>query len=160
MKGVGSRTEGYDATTYGQSIADVYDDWHSGVNSEQIELLCHLAGGGPVLELGAGTDRLALPLASRGVQVHCIDTSQAMLAKLPAKPGGDRVITTVGDFANFGLAERFSLVFVAFNTFSPCPTRRPNSPVSLPYLATSHPAAGFSWRLSSPTPPASTGASE
>ena len=108
--------EGYDATTYGQSIADVYDDWHPGPKPEQLELLCHLAGDGPVLELGIGTGRLALPLASRGLQVHGIDASAAMLAKLQSKPGGEQVAVTVGDFADFDLVQRFSLVFVVFNT--------------------------------------------
>ncbi len=113
--------EGYDATTYGQSIADVYDDWHSSAQPEQVELLCHLGGDGPVLELGIGTGRLALLLASRRLQVHGIDSSEAMLAKLKAKPGGEQVAVTVGDFADFGLAERFSLVFVVFNTLFALP---------------------------------------
>jgi SAM-dependent methyltransferase len=113
--------EGYDATTYGQSIADVYDDWHRGAMPEQVELLCHLAGDGPVLELGTGTGRLAIPLASRGLQVHGIDSSEAMLAKLRAKPGGEQVAVTGGDFADFGLPERFRLVFVVFNTLFALP---------------------------------------
>jgi len=108
--------EGYDATTYGQSIAEVYDDWHSGARPEQVELLRHLAGDGPVLELGIGTGRLALPLARQGLEVHGIDSSPAMVAKLRAKPGGEQVAVTMGDFSDFGLAERFSLVFVVFNT--------------------------------------------
>ena len=48
------------------------------------------AGGGPVLELGVGTGRLALPLATRGLEVHGIDASPAMVERLRAKPGGDR----------------------------------------------------------------------
>ena len=113
--------EGYDATTYGQSIAGVYDNWHPGVRPEQVELLCHLAGDGPVLELGIGTGRVALPLVSRGLQVHGIDSSEAMLAALQAKPGGEQVAVTVGDFADFDLADRFSLVFVVFNTLFALP---------------------------------------
>ena len=152
--------EGYDATTYGQSMADVYDDWHRAAKPEQVELLCHLAGDGPVLELGIGTGRLALPLASRGLQVHGIDSSEAMSAKLRAKPGGEQVAVTVGDFADFGLAERFSLVFVVLTHCSRCQTRKLSSPVSRPYLVTSCPVAGSWWRLSSLTRAASTGANE
>ena len=109
--------EGYDATTYGQRIAEVYDDWHTEAEPEEVELLCELAGEGPVLELGVGTGRLALPLARRGLQMHGIDSSDAMVAKLREKPGGDSVAVTLGDFQDFDLTERFSLVLVVFNTF-------------------------------------------
>jgi 16S rRNA A1518/A1519 N6-dimethyltransferase RsmA/KsgA/DIM1 with predicted DNA glycosylase/AP lyase activity len=97
-----------------------------------VELLHELAAEGPVLELGIGTGRLALPLATRGVDVHGIDSSEAMVAKLRAKPGGDRVTVSMGDFGNFDLAKRFRLVFVAFNTLSARPTRRRSSVASAP----------------------------
>jgi SAM-dependent methyltransferase len=113
--------EGYGPTTYGQSIAGVYDDWYTAAQPEQIELLCQLAGDGPVLELGIGTGRFALPLASRGLEVHGIDASEAMVAKLRAKPGAGGLAVKVGDFGGFDLAERFSLVFVVFNTLFALP---------------------------------------
>ena len=113
--------EGYDAATYGQRIADVYDERTNAARPGQVELLHELAGEGPVLELGIGTGRLALPLAARGVEVHGIDSSDAMVAKLREKPGGDRIPVTMGDFCDFDLAKRFSLVFVAFNTLFALP---------------------------------------
>jgi Methyltransferase domain len=113
--------EGYDATTYGQRIAEVYDDWHTEARPGQLELLCELAGNGPVLELGIGTGRLALPLTSRGLEVHGIDSSDAMVAKLREKPGGESVAVTLGDFRDFDIARRFSLVFVVFNTLFTLP---------------------------------------
>ena len=58
-----------------------------------------LAGGGRALELGIGTGRIALPLARRGVPVHGIELSRAMVARLRAKPGGERIGVTIGDFA-------------------------------------------------------------
>jgi cyclopropane fatty-acyl-phospholipid synthase-like methyltransferase len=63
------------------------------------EVLAGLAGGGRALELGIGTGRIALPLARRGVDVHGIDLSRAMVARLRAKPGGDAIAVTIGDFA-------------------------------------------------------------
>jgi len=78
-------------------------------------------GTGPVLELGIGTGRLALPLAARGVEVHGIDSSEAMVAKLREKPGGERVTVSMGDFGDFDLGQRFRLVFVAFNTLFALP---------------------------------------
>jgi SAM-dependent methyltransferase len=116
--------QGYDATTYGQRIAAVYDDWHTEVRPEQVELLCELAGEGPVLELGVGTGRLALPLARRGLEVHGIDSSDAMVAKLREKPGGDSVAVTLADFTDFDITERFRLVLVVFNTFFTLPNQQ------------------------------------
>ncbi len=116
--------EGYDATTYGERFADVYDDWYADVTdvaacTAAIAELAAAHGGGPVLELGVGSGRLALPLAARGVEVHGIDASAAMVDRLRAKPGGDAVHVTIGDMADLALVDPppFSVVFVAFNTF-------------------------------------------
>ena len=109
--------EGYGPETYGDRIADVYDTLYSGLNTEAaVDCLASLAGEGPVLELAIGTGRLALPLAERGLEVHGIDASEAMVAKLREKPGGERIPVTMGDFAEVGVEGRYSLVFVAFNT--------------------------------------------
>lgn len=108
----------YDSSTYGERIADMYDAWYQGGDPASIvDRLLALAGHGPVLELGIGTGRIALPLAATGVSVHGIDASSAMVEKLRAKPGGESIPVTVGDFAEFDLKDRFSLVFVVFNTF-------------------------------------------
>jgi len=108
----------YDASTYGDGVADVYDDWHPGGDPEPIvERLVAVAADGPALELGIGTGRIAIPLAAAGVAVHGIDGSEAMVEKLRAKPGGESIQVTIGDFADLDLEDRFSLVFVVFNTF-------------------------------------------
>jgi hypothetical protein len=115
----------YDASTYGERIADVYDDWPSvPANAEAVaERLAGLAGRGPALELGIGTGRIAMPLIACGVAVHGIDASPAMVAKLRAKPGGDRIPVTMGDFGEVPVAGRFPLIFVVFNTFFGLPTQ-------------------------------------
>ena len=110
----------YGPSTYGDRVADVYDRMPQvrGRDTERaVATLAELAGRGPVLELGIGTGRLALPLAARGLAVHGIDASEAMINKLRAKPGGDRIPVTIGDFADVAIDGRFSLIFVAFNTF-------------------------------------------
>jgi len=109
----------YDVSTYGERIADIYDDLpRLPANTERaVEFLAAVAGRGPILELGIGTGRLALPLAQRGFAVHGIDASPAMVAKLRAKPGADRISVVMGDFADVAVPGRFTLVFVAFNTF-------------------------------------------
>lgn len=115
--------EGYDASTYGERFADVYDDWYAGVTDAeacagQVTALVAEVGGGPVLELGVGSGRLALPMAERGLEVHGLDSSPAMLERLRAKPGGDAILTTVGDMATIPLTDPppFAVVLVAFNT--------------------------------------------
>jgi SAM-dependent methyltransferase len=116
--------EGYDASTYGDRFADVYDDWYGEVTdveacTARLAALVAEAGGGPLLELGIGSGRIALPLAARGVAVHGIDASAAMLDRLRAKPGGRHLALTEGDMADLDLAAPppFAVVLAAFNTF-------------------------------------------
>jgi SAM-dependent methyltransferase len=109
--------EGYDQATYGQRIAEVYDDWYGGFNEAAVGVLVDLAQGGRALELGIGTGLIALPLAAHGVEVHGIDASEAMVARLRAKPGGDTLPVTIGDMADVEAEGRFSLIFVVANTF-------------------------------------------
>jgi SAM-dependent methyltransferase len=118
--------DGYDASTYGDRFADVYDDWYGDLTDAVActDRLAALAGGGPVLELGVGSGRLALPLAARGVAVHGIDASDAMLDRLRAKPGGAAIHLTQGDMAELALVDppAFTVVFAAFNTLFNLPS--------------------------------------
>jgi len=116
--GCHSLMDAYDATTYGERIAGIYDDLHAERldTDATVTLLAELAGDGPVLELGIGTGRVALPLAERGISVSGIDSSPAMVDLLRAKPGGERIDVTIGDFADVDVPGRYGLVFVCFNT--------------------------------------------
>jgi SAM-dependent methyltransferase len=111
--------ENYGAATYGERMADVYDDLYGArpTTAASVAFLEERARGGPALELAVGTGRVALPLAARGVQVDGIDASPAMVAKLRAKPGGDALDVTFGDFADVPVAGRYRLVYLVFNTF-------------------------------------------
>jgi len=111
--------DNFGPATYGERIAELYDELYpSSSNTDaMVENLAKLAGAGPVLELGIGTGRVALPLASNGLTVHGIDASEAMTKRLQAKPGGALIPVTIGDFANVDVAGRYSLIYVVFNTF-------------------------------------------
>lgn len=116
--------EDYGPSTYGDRVAEVYDEWYLqpdhpslGDVADTVSFLKELAGDGQALELGIGTGRVALPLQAAGVRVHGIDASVAMVTKLEEKPGGNEIPVTIGSFANFSLDEKFQLIFVVFNTF-------------------------------------------
>ena len=109
--------EGY----FGEAVAATYDDtsdrmFDPAVVEPTVDFLADLAGEGRALELGIGTGRIALPLAQRGVPVHGIDVSKAMVARLRAKPGGDAIGVTIGDFATTAVDGSFSLAYLVFNT--------------------------------------------
>ncbi len=109
--------ENYDAATYGDHIAEVYDGWYPALEKEAVvEFIAEKAGKGPALELGIGTGRIALPLQERGVEVHGIDGSDNMVAKLREKPGGDQIPVTMGDFADIPVDGRYRVIFIPFNT--------------------------------------------
>ncbi len=98
----------YDASSAAMFAPEVVDP--------AVDLLAELARGGRALELGIGTGRIALPLARRGVPVHGIDLSRAMVARLRAKPGGDEIGVTIGDFATTRADGSFRLGYLVFNT--------------------------------------------
>lgn len=114
----------FDPREYGARWADRYDDWHTGMldDAGAVVALAELAEGGPVLELGVGTGRLAVPLAEKGLDVVGVDVSEDMLAKLREKSGA--VTTVVGDMTTVALGREFALAFVAFNSIFVLSTQR------------------------------------
>lgn len=101
------------AARYDVSAAEMFDP---AVVTPVVDCLARLAGDGAALELGIGTGRIALPLARRGVRVHGIDLSRAMVARLRAKPGGGGVGVTIGDFATTRVEGSFAVAYLVFNT--------------------------------------------
>ncbi|MFE9763770.1 class I SAM-dependent DNA methyltransferase [Streptomyces sp. NPDC005808] len=106
---------------FGESVAATYDEsegaeFEPAVVQAAVDVLAGLAGDGRALELGIGTGRIALPLAHRGVPVHGIDLSRAMVDRLRAKPGGDGIGVTIGDFATTRVDGKFSVAYLVFNT--------------------------------------------
>jgi SAM-dependent methyltransferase len=101
------------AARYDELSADMFDP---AAVDPVVDFLAGLAGQGAALELGIGTGRIALPLARRGIRVHGIDLSDAMVARLRAKPGAEQVAVTIGDFATTRVGGRFSVAYLVFNT--------------------------------------------
>lgn len=101
------------AARYDASTAEMFD---RSVVDPTVEFLAELAGGGDALALGIGTGRIAQPLCARGVRVRGIDLSEAMVARLREKPGGDEIEVTIGDFATTRVEGAFQLAYLVFNT--------------------------------------------
>jgi SAM-dependent methyltransferase len=117
--------QGYGPTSYGDGFADVYDEWYAGLDDTEVAAdvvgdLARRATGGDrpprVLELGVGTGRLAIPMAARGLEVHGVDASAAMLDRLRAGDPDGRVIVTTGDMVEDQPDGPFDIVVVAYNT--------------------------------------------
>lgn len=106
---------------FGEPVASRYDESSANMFEPEavepaVEFLAALAGGGRALEFAIGTGRIALPLHQRGVPVVGIDLSQAMVARLRAKPGGDDIPVTIGDFATTTVEGSFSMTYLVYNT--------------------------------------------
>ena len=106
---------------FGPDVASHYDEseaamFDASAIEPALDVLAPLAGGRGALEFGIGTGRVALPLAGRGVEVAGIDLSDAMVAELRAKPGGEAIPVAIGDFASTKLQRKFALVYLVFNT--------------------------------------------
>ena len=108
---------------FGERVASRYDERSDAMSAPEVvapvvDMLADLAGDGGALEFGIGTGRIALPLAERGVRVAGIDNSDAMLARLRAKPGAEDIEIALGDFSSARVGGEFSVVYLVFNTIS------------------------------------------
>src|SRR2546423_757972 len=109
------------ADYFGEDVAEHFDRRYAHLEARAIvdpmvEFISGFANGGAALELGVGTGRIALPLAARGVRVHGIDLSGAMISRLRAKPGSEKVSVTVGDIATTSVEGVFSVAYIVANT--------------------------------------------
>ena len=111
---------------FGEDVAATYDEDDTGMFAPAVvdpaaDFLAALAREADpeqpsALEFAIGTGRIALPLSRRGVEVHGIDLSAAMLARLNAKPGAGKITATTGDFATASIGRTFGLVYLVYNT--------------------------------------------
>jgi SAM-dependent methyltransferase len=101
------------ASTYEAKWPELFEP---AVVDAAVNFLNDLAGTGAVLELGIGTGRIALPLSRRGLRVHGIELSPAMVAELQTKPGANDIGVTLGDFATTTVDRAFSIAYLVRNT--------------------------------------------
>src|SRR5437588_4317793 len=106
---------------FGERVAARFDERYAhladpAVVDPIVDFLIERAGDGAALELGIGTGRIALPLSQRGVHVHGIELSEAMVARLRTKPGAEEIGVTIGDFATRTVPGTFSLAYLVANT--------------------------------------------
>lgn len=117
-----SVSDDFDAGTYGRSFADVYDSWYP-MESDTSAAVGYLHGlAGPtrrILEVGVGTGRIAIPLATLGHAVCGMDSSAEMLSVLADKAteSGVHVDSITGDVCDDGSwpTGPFGLVVAAYN---------------------------------------------
>lgn len=114
-------TDRTDPARYGRSFADVYDEWYADAfdTDAAVSAIVDLAAGAPVLELGAGTGRLAVPLAAAGLEVVALDASVEMLDRLRVNDRSGLIEPVLADMASFAgsmTTRRFGVVVCACNT--------------------------------------------
>ena len=117
--------ECYTRSSYGDAFADVYDEWYTGLGdagviADAVAGLAEASAGGArtprVLELAVGTGRLGLALDARGLEVHGVDASDAMLERLRAADPHGRVTTILGDMVEDLPPGPFDAVLIAYNS--------------------------------------------
>jgi SAM-dependent methyltransferase len=106
---------------FGERVAASYDDLSDRMFQQEavesaVSLLAELAGSGRALELAIGTGRIGLPLSQRGVPVHGIELSRAMVARLRSKPGGEGIPVTIGDMTTTTVDGVFTVAYLVYNT--------------------------------------------
>ncbi|HVY63114.1 MAG TPA: class I SAM-dependent methyltransferase [Planctomycetota bacterium] len=103
-------------------IAAIYDAWSRAV-TEDVAFYVDLAraAGGPIVELGVGTGRIAVPTAQAGVRVIGIDSSEGMLARCRSHAGAAGVSELLdlrlGDYRSPPVEERVRLVTCPFRAY-------------------------------------------
>jgi SAM-dependent methyltransferase len=106
-----------------------YRDQHDDIDHYLDVARAH-AGDAPLLELGIGNGRIALPLARAGVAVDGVDGSRSMLHDLQERVAGEpadvraRVSARYGLFTTFEVERRYRLVTLPFNALHHCPDHR------------------------------------
>ena len=141
-------------THFDEWIAQRYETlwpelFHPAALDPAVDFLSDLAGAGPALELGIGTGRVALPLSRRGIRLHGIELSPAMVAQLQTQHGASDISVTIGDFATAEAGATFTLAYLLRNTITNLTTKTNRSSASVTSPRTWSPAAGSSSRTTS-----------
>lgn len=102
--------------SFGEDVSPEYGNAQRGDEAAAVAFLTQAAGVGPALELAIGAGRIALPLAECGIRVDGVDISPAMVKQLQAKPGGEKISVTIGDFADVPAEGFYSLIYIVWNS--------------------------------------------
>lgn len=117
----------WDHTEYGETWADIYDELFGWCEDTQpsVRALARIASGNGVLELGAGTGRIAIPLAQQGIEVHAVEVSEKMVKLLESKAAAVQAPITVHrkNMCDIDLGVKFGVVFMSHNTLSALATQ-------------------------------------
>jgi len=112
------------AEVYDLVYAEEFGALLEGLTDRTLELVRTFAKPpAAVVDFGAGTGRLAIPLASAGYRVVAVEPSAPMLDRLAGKPGGDAVRRVVGRMQDYAGDMRFDLALCVFTVLSYLTTR-------------------------------------
>ncbi|OZM72633.1 SAM-dependent methyltransferase [Amycolatopsis antarctica] len=103
---------------YGDALSEVYDQMYPTMETPAtVDFIASLVEpGARVIELGAGTGRVAIPLADKGFDVHAVEVSPLMLEKLHERDPEKKVTTIRADFTKLDLEGTFDHCYVVCNT--------------------------------------------
>ena len=106
------------AKVYDRVYEDSFGSFYSGLTTKTLAVIDELATPGcKILDIGAGTGRLAIPLSQTGFQVTAIDASSGMLDVLKGKDQGNLITTHQGLVQELNLNTKFSFIACVFSVF-------------------------------------------
>lgn len=110
--------DGFRSELYGDRAAGTYDERYADFRppEEMLALIREYAGSGPAVEIGVGTGRVAIPLATSGIHVVGVDVSPAMIDRLTENAGSLPIVGLVADAGSFALPAPTRVIYCVFNT--------------------------------------------
>jgi SAM-dependent methyltransferase len=108
----------FDPASYGDCAAAFYDQLYPVVETGLVTTLAELAQGGPALDLGIGTGRVAVPLRRAGVAVAGIEASSSMIATFHSRNCTQDIPVIRGNFASDPMGDSpYRLIYALASTF-------------------------------------------
>ncbi len=107
------------AEFYDRAYEETFGSFYASLTDRTVQhVLDCLPSSSRVVDFGAGTGRIAIPLASGGLQVLAVEPCQEMLEQLTNKPGGEKVETVCKKIEDFDTPSPFDMAICVFTVLS------------------------------------------